>query len=61
MLISGYIVLGYLIGKKLASMGYPDATIMLCATLGAAIGLWQGWLNLRQIWQKTKNDKRNKK
>jgi protein-S-isoprenylcysteine O-methyltransferase Ste14 len=42
-------------------MGYPDATIMLCATLGAAIGLWQGWLNLRQIWQKTKNDKRNKK
>ncbi|HCA40346.1 MAG TPA: hypothetical protein DEP01_01765 [Aminobacterium sp.] len=54
LLIAGYIFLGYWIGRWLFSRGYPDTVIIGCTLLGAIIGLWQGWLYLKQIWRKNK-------
>ncbi|NLB83498.1 MAG: hypothetical protein GX791_04555 [Synergistaceae bacterium] len=51
-LIGGYIFFGLLAGKKLSSMGYPEWLEIALPLLMAAIGLWQGWLYLRNILQK---------
>ena len=51
-LIGGYMFFGLLAGKKLSSMGYPEWLEMALPLLMAAVGLWQGWLYLRNILRK---------
>gem|GEM_PF-7075398 len=52
--------MGYIIGKKLTSKGYPAMVIVVCATIGAAIGLWQGWITLRPLWKANSKGKDKK-
>jgi len=52
LLICGYIVLGFIIGKKLVAYGFADYFIFIIAFLGALIGLWQSWNWLKPLWKK---------
>lgn len=52
LLICGYIVLGFVIGKKMVERGFPDWIIMILAFSGALLGLWQSWNWLKPLWKR---------
>lgn len=51
-LIGGYTFFGLLAGKKLSSLGYPEWLEGALPLIMAAVGLWQGWLFLRNVLRK---------
>lgn len=52
LLICGYVVLGLLLGEKLVEKGFPHWIILVCATLGAFLGIWQAWLWIKKLIKK---------
>lgn len=51
LLVCGFIIMGLLIGRQVAGRGGPGWAVPAGATLGAVIGLSQGWSMIRPLWK----------
>ena len=54
LLVVGYILVGYFIGRKMVKNGYPSWTHPVLMVVGAAIGLHQMFLVMREMIRKIK-------
>ena len=54
LLVGGYIVAGYAIGKKLTSSGYPSWTQAVLSLAGALLGMHQGYRFLKEHLSRSK-------
>lgn len=51
LLVCGFIVMGLLVGRQVAGKGGPGWAMPVGATLGAIVGLSQGWAMIRPLWK----------
>lgn len=54
LLVVGYILIGYYLGRKLIENGYPSWTQISLMFLGAAVGAHQMFLVIREMIRKIK-------
>lgn len=51
LLVCGFIIMGLLVGRQVAGKGGPGWAVPAGATLGALVGLSQGWAMISPLWK----------
>lgn len=51
LLVCGFIFMGLLVGRQVAGKGGPEWAVAAGATVGALVGLSQGWAMIRPLWK----------
>lgn len=61
LLVGGYVFFGVYVSGWMEARGWAPLAVALTPVAMTLFGLWQGWLFLRQIGKKNRNDNVNDK